>query len=581
MSNLEAMRHSASHLLAMAAIKKYGQVQLAIGPVIENGFYYDFDCKAQISPEDFGELEQEINDLIKLDLVFKQKNISLVQARTQFASNPYKLELIEELAKGGAKEVSIYQTGDFIDLCKGPHVASSSEVGQVKLLKVAGAYWRGNEKNKMLTRVYGTAFGTKEELDKYLEHLEQAQKRDHKKLGKELDLFVFCDAVGSGLPLYTPKGASLRKTIADYSRTLREKAGYQEVHTPQINRGELFEISGHLEKYKENIFEVKSNYSKEKLYLKPMNCPQHIQIYANRLRSYRDLPIRYADFANLYRDEKPGELSGLSRLRAFSQDDGHVFCREDQIESEFETLLELVRLAMTKYEMRYFVRLSLRDEQNKAQYLGSDKQWQTSQSVLENILKKNKVDYEIGLGEAAFYGPKMDIMIKDSLDRLWQLSTIQLDYNLPERFGLEYITQDGTTQRPVMIHSAIIGSPERFMSILIEHFEGNFPLWLAPVQVGILSVNDEVTNEAQALQARLKQEGLRVETDLSTESVSKKIKNAQLAKIPYIIVFGTKEAQSSQLAVRHNNQITNYSLEQLITHLKETIGKLLLPQDNC
>ena len=552
-SKIELIRHSLAHLLAGAIMSKHPEVKLGIGPIIENGFYYDLDFSgAEHSPteEKLPKLENFIRELIKQDIKFEKEEITIDKAKEIFSDQPFKLELIDELEKAGEK-ISIYKSGNFTDLCAGPHIESTKEIdpNSFKLTKVAGAYWRGSEKNKMLTRIYGVAFSSKQELDDYLKMMEEAEKRDHRKLGKELGLFVFSDLVGPGLPLYTPKGAIIRRQIQNYSNELRSKIGYQEVHTPQINKAELFKTSGHYDKYKENLFKVSSNYTDEEYYLKPMNCPQHTQIFSSQMRSYKDLPVRISDFSNLYRDEKPGELSGLTRLRAFSQDDGHCFCREDQIEEEFSSVLNAIKEAMQTYGINYSIRLSLRDEQNKQRYLGSEEVWQKSQNMMEKLLIEKNIMYERGEGEAAFYGPKMDIIAKDCLGRNWQLSTIQLDFNMPGRFGLKYVGEDGKNYSPVMIHSALVGSSERFMAMLIEHYAGKFPTWLSPVQVLILPVGEKFDGYGEKVLAELKNAGIRVEIDKTSETLGKRIRAGKTRKIPYLLVVGEKEKEANTVAV--------------------------------
>jgi threonyl-tRNA synthetase len=553
---IETKRHSLSHILAMAVLDLWPDAKLGIGPAIENGFYYDFALPAEaLAKAGLDDIEKRMLDLIKSDFKFEREEIDAKKAKKMFENQPYKLELVEEFAKD-KKPIAIYKSGEFIDLCAGPHVDSTKDLkdASFKLTKIAGAYWKGSEKNPMLTRIYAVAFENEKELENYLKIQEEAEKRDHRKLGKDLGLFVFSDLVGPGLPLYTSKGALVRKIIQNYSNQLRLKIGYQEVHTPQINKAELFKVSGHYEKYKDSMFRAVSNYTDEEYYLKPMNCPQHTQIYASKMRSYRDLPIRIADFAMLYRDEKPGELSGLFRLRAFAQDDGHCFCREDQIKKEFESLLSVIEEAMKTFKMDYFIRLSLRDEKNKKNYLGDDKAWQKSQKILEDLLKKEKVKYVLTIGEAAFYGPKMDLVAKDSLGREWQLSTIQLDFNMPERFGLEYVGEDGKKYTPAMIHSAIIGSPDRFLGVLIEHYAGAFPVWLAPVQAEIMAVSEKFDNYAEKILENLKKESIRAEFNDSNETVSKKIRESEIQKIPYILVVGEKEEKSKTVAVRKRGE---------------------------
>ena len=427
----------------------------------------------------------------------------------------------------------------------------------------------------MLTRIYGLAFGSKKELEDYEKQMEEAKKRDHKKLGKELGLFVFSELVGSGLPLYTFKGATLRREIINFCNELQKGIGYQEVHTPNMNRAELFKVSGHYEKYKEDMFKVSSQYTKEEYFLKPMNCPQHTQIFASEGRSYRDLPIRIADFANLYRDEKPGQLSGLTRLRSFCQDDGHSFCREDQIKEEFNLVLGIINRALKTYGMKYKIRLSLWDETKKEKYLGDSAVWEKSQKLLEEILKENKIEYFVGIGEAAIYGPKMDIITTDSIGREWQISTIQLDFIMPERFGLKYTDKDGKEKTPVMVHRAIIGSPERFMGILIEHYAGNFPLWLSPVQVKVIPVRDSHNEYSKKVFEVLKKAGIRAELDINDENLGKKVRVAKVQKIPYWIVIGDKDIEAGKITLenREKGNLGQFSSEEVVKMFTEEIEK--------
>ncbi|MFA6215209.1 MAG: threonine--tRNA ligase [Patescibacteria group bacterium] len=561
--DLETIRHSASHVLAQAVLEFFPDAKLGIGPAIDQGFYYDFDFDQKtLSPEDLPKIEAKMREIIKQNQAFEHYEVEAEEAIEYIKTKkqPYKLELAEELKKTGEKKLSFYRMIDaggehkFTDLCAGPHVKSAKEIGAVKLLKIAGAYWRGDEKNKMLQRIYGTAFNSEKELDEYLKNLKLAEERDHRKLGKELGLFVFSDLVGPGLPLYTNKGAIIRREIINYSNELQKGIGYQEVHTPNINKAELFKVSGHYEKYKDSMFKVTSNYTDEEYFLKPMNCPHHTQIYASQQRSYKDLPIRIADFANLYRDEKPGELSGLTRLRAFCQDDGHCFCREDQIKEEFLNVLGIIKTALTTYQMDYAIRLSLWDPKHPENYLGEAKVWEKSQQLLEEILVENKINYVKAIGEAAIYGPKMDLISKDSLGREWQISTIQLDFIMPKRFGLTYIDTDGKEKTPVMIHRAIVGSPERFLAILIEHYAAVFPVWLAPVQVQIITVTTNFTEAAKKLAASLEKSGIRTEVDDLNETVGYKIRKSEKAKVPYTLVIGEKEANSPDLSIRVRGQ---------------------------
>ncbi len=560
-TSLETMRHSLAHVLAQAVLQVYPSAKLAIGPVIEDGFYYDFDLGGEkFTQADLLKLEKRMHKIIEQNQKFERyerpidESIEYLRQKAQ----PYKLELAQDLKVAGETKVSFYHNVDpqgkkrfFNDLCKGPHVASTKELGSAfKLTKIAGAYWRGDELRPMLQRIYGVAFATPSELEAYLERLKQAELRDHRKLGRELDLFVFSELVGPGLPLYTPRGALVRRLIVEYTDELQRGIGYLTVHTPNLNKAELFKVSGHYEKFKDGMFRVVSHYTNEEYFLKPMNCPQHTQLYAAKLRSYKDLPIRFADFANLYRDEKPGELAGLTRLRAFSQDDAHCFCREDQIEAEFVAVLGIIRTALATYGLEYSVRLSLRDVAHTEQYIGTDETWRKSQAILEAILKGQGIAYTRADGEAAFYGPKMDIMANDAIGREWQISTIQLDFGMPMRFGLTYVDADGKAKTPVMIHRAIIGSPERFMAILIEHYAGAFPVWLAPVQVQLIAVSEKFADAARATLDRLLASGVRAEMGDAGQTVGSQIRMAEVAKVPYMVVIGEQEAASGTLAVR-------------------------------
>ncbi len=548
------IRHSLSHLLAAAMRELYPGVKLGIGPVIENGFYYDFriPAGAALGAETLPTIEAKMRELAAHTLPFSKRVLPAQELRKLFADEPFKLELIGEYEREG-KELSVYDAGDaFTDLCKGGHVDNTSEIplDGFKLTHIAGAYWRGDEHNEMLTRIYGAAFGTKRELDEYLRRAEEARRRDHRKLGKELDLFAFSELVGPGLPLYTPKGAIVLSEIKNYSRMLRREMGYQEVQTPQINRAELFKTSGHYDKYRDSMFRVQSNYTDDEYFLKPMNCPQHVQIYASQSRSYRDLPLRYADFSLLYRDEKPGELSGLTRLRSFSQDDAHCFCRPDQLEEEFSRLLDAIKRAMGYYGMDYYIRFSLRDEAKKEQYLGDDVVWESAQRQMQALLDAAGIEYVRAEGEAAFYGPKMDLMARDVIGREWQLSTIQLDMNMPGRFGITYVGEDGGEHTPLMIHSALVGSPERFFGVLIEHYGGAFPAWLAPVQVVILPIGEKHSGYAKEVMGALVKRGARVEFPEPNETLGNRIRKAELEKVPYIVVVGDKEIASKTVNVR-------------------------------
>lgn len=554
-SDLEKLRHSLAHLLAAAVRELHPDAKPTIGPAIENGFYYDFQFTEPVSENDLPKIEARMRQILPTWKEFERREVSAAEARKEFASNPFKLELIDEFSKNG-ETLTLYTSGSYTDLCRGGHIehASAIDPDAFKLDKVAGAYWRGDEKKSQLTRIYGLAFSTKDELDQFLAMREEAKKRDHRLLGKELGLFVFSDLVGTGLPLFTQKGTRILQAIKDYSRALRREIGYEEVQTPNMNKGELFKISGHYDKFKDDMFRVVSNYTEEEYFLKPMNCPQSTQLYAAEARSYRDLPLRFADFALLYRDEKPGELAGLTRLRSFSQDDGHCFLRPDQIETEFANVLTVIQKAMERYGLSYHIRLSLRDPNNKSAYLGTDEVWERSQRTLKDLLAKHAIEHVEAEGEAAFYGPKMDLIVKDSLGRTWQLSTIQLDFNMPERFGLEYTDQDGIKQTPAMIHSALVGSPERFFGIIIEHYAGAFPFWLAPVQVKILPVNDKNGAYVTTIKTQLEEKDIRFEADERNESIGKKIREAELEKIPYLLVIGDREAAQGTVAVRERGK---------------------------
>ena len=571
------MRHSLAHLLGGAVKEIWPDAIIATGPAIDNGFYYDFDFSLNadsrgITDKDLGKIEQKMRELSKKVKSFDKAEISLKDAEKLFAGNPYKLELIKEYANEG-KTLTTYTSGDFTDLCAGPHVESMDEIknGAFKLERIAGAYWKGDENNKMLTRIYGLAFLTKEELDSYIKRIEEAKARDHKKLGKELGLFVFSELVGPGLPLYTFKGAVIRREIINYSNELQKAIGYQEVHTPNMNKAELFKVSGHYDKYRESMFKVTSNYTKEEYFLKPMNCPQHTQIYASEGRSYRDLPLRIADFANLYRDEKTGELNGLTRLKCFCQDDAHAFCREDQIKDEFVNVLGAINKALTTYKMTYYIRLSLWDPEKPEKYLGGPEVWNKSQKILEDILIENKIEYVKAVGEAAIYGPKMDIVTKDSLGRELQISTIQLDLIMPERFGLTYTDKDGKAKTPIMIHRALIGSPERFMGILIEHYAGAFPLWLAPVQVKIIPIRENHNEHALEISKELKALDFRVDCDTKEGNMGGKVRDAKNNKIPYTIIIGDKDIEAKKISVesRNKGQLGQMDLKEFIEKIKK------------
>jgi threonyl-tRNA synthetase len=578
---LDITRHSLAHLMAAAVQEKFPDAKFGVGPVVENGFYYDFLLSRPLTPEDVKEVEKTMKKMIGRKLIFERQEMSLNEAEKLFSKRGqnFKTELLSDLKKfgttrskdikevdesmavdldlgGKTDKVSVYTTGNFTDLCRGPHVTDTSKLSadSFKLDKISGAYWRGNQNNPQMQRLYGLAFSTKEELENFLHLRKEAEKRDHRKLGKQLDLFTFSEHVGSGLPLYTPKGALVRRLLIEYVEGLQAKAGYTQVWTPQIAKGELFKVSGHYEKYKDNMFRVKSNYSEEEFFLKPMNCPQHTQIYQSRPRSYRELPLRYSDFAMLYRDEKPGELSGLARVRSFSQDDCHVFCREDQVDQEIDVMLKMTKEVMKAFGFKYRYRLSTRDPKHPEKYVGDPKTWDKVEKWAEKIMKRNKIDYFDGPGEAAFYAPKMDLMATDALGREWQLSTVQIDYFMPQRFGIVYTDEKGKDKNPIMIHRAIIGSPERFIMVLIEHFGGAFPVWLSPVQAAILPISEKFNKYAEKVACALKQISVRTEIDDRNDSIGKKIREAEMQKTPFMLVVGEKEAGNGEVSVRARGQ---------------------------
>ena len=583
-NDLENIRHTLAHVLAEAVLRLYPKTKLGIGPTIENGFYYDFLFPHPLTPDDLKPLEEEMRKIIARGFGVSGKKISANEAKKLFKNQPFKLELIKDFVKE-KKSLTVYYTCPigikkisekecFYDLCRGGHVKDSKEINAsaFKLDKIAGAYWKGSEKNEMLTRIYGLAFETKKELDSYLTMLAEAEKRDHRKLGRELDLFTQSDLVGAGLPLFTPKGAVIREILEGFVDNINKEHGYQKVWIPHITKPELYKVSGHWEKFKDDLFHVKGG--ADEFVIKPMNCPHHTQIYASRPRSYKDLPIKYFETTTVYRNEQSGELGGLTRVRSITQDDGHAFLREDQIEAEINTLLAMQKKVLDAVGLNdYWIRLSLRDPKNKKAYLGDDEVWRVSQKILEQVLTKKNVKFKPVEGEAAFYGPKMDLLVKDSLGREWQVSTIQLDFNMPKRFGLEYTDEKGEKQTPVMIHRAFMGSTERFIGILIEHYAGAFPLWLAPVQVALLSINDKVKEYCLQIVRELHKEHLRVWLDDRNETLGKKIREAELQKIPYILVTGEKEKSSGLVNVRERGVKEQKTLK-LDDFIKEISKKL-------
>jgi threonyl-tRNA synthetase len=539
---LYRIRHSLSHVMAMAVLEMFPEAKLAIGPPVDNGFYYDVDLSRSLQPEDLKELEKRMEKILKQDISFQVSSHTIAEGIEQFKNQPYKKELIEDLGKAGETAITYYTSGSFVDLCKGPHVEHVKDIpyGCFELSHAAGAYWRGDEKRPMLQRLYGLAFASKDELKAYKMMIEEAKKRDHRKLGAELDLFTFSDLVGSGLPLWTPKGNTLRLLLDEYVWKLRQARGYERVEIPHITKKELYIKSGHWEKFQDELFKITTREGHE-FVMKPMNCPHHTQIFARKRWSYREMPQRYANTTMCYRDEQTGELNGLSRVRSFTQDDAHVFCRYNQAKEELSKIWDVVEEFYKTFNFDLQVRLSFHDPKNMDAYLGGPEVWKKAEAELQELVEERGSEYVVALGEAAFYGPKIDFLAKDSLGREWQVATIQLDMNMPERFDLTYIGEDGAEQPVLMIHAAIMGSIERFLSILIEHLAGNFPFWLAPVQVAVIAVSDQFNDAAHQVAHLLTGAGFRVSVDDSSESVGKKIRKSSLEKIPAKMVIGQQE----------------------------------------
>ena len=576
MEKTEKMRHTLSHVLAAAVKELYPTATFGIGPAIENGFYYDIDFgDAKVTEADLPKIEKKMRGIIARNLEMKKRTVSKEDALKWAKDNgqKYKAELIEELPDG--EEISFYDLGDiFADLCKGPHVENTSEIGAFKLSRVAGAYWRGDEKREMLTRIYGLAFDTEEELNEYLKRQEEAKARDHRKLGKELDLFCFSDLVGSGLPLFTPRGTILRDLLNDFTQSYRLKNGYRKVCIPHIANVDLYKTSGHYEKFPE-MLQFVSQESGDHLAIKPVSCPHHSQIFASSPRSYKDLPIKYLETTMVYRDERKGELGGLSRVRAITQDDSHVFCTEDQIGDIFGELIESAKDLYKRIDMKLRLRLSFRDDGDG--YIGTPEMWEKAEKAIKDMAEKYEMDYFIGLGEAAMYGPKMDFMAVDALGREWQLATVQLDYAMPNRFHLEYTDADGSKKTPVMIHCALIGSIERFMSVYLEHTAGWLPMWCAPENVRILTVNDQISDyvskitdilDGVVLDEPIKNNKLRVSIDDSADSLGKKIRRATEMKIPCVIIVGPKDAEEGIVSVRLRDKEEKVALADLAKYIK-------------
>ena len=543
---LEVLRHSTAHAMAQAILELYPGSKLTIGPPIEDGFFYDIEVAGRITDDDLARIEERMREIADRDLPIEREQVSKAQAERLYADNPYKLEIIEDLEDG---DIYVYRQGEFYDLCRGPHVPSTGKLGVFKLRNVAGAYWRGDEKNPMLTRVYGTAWPTERELKAYLRRLEEARERDHRRIGRDLGLFTFSPEVGAGIPLFLPKGETLRHLMEDYVREVQTRYGYEHVWTGHLVNERLYARSGHLEHYMDSMFPPMVD-GETRYRLKPMNCPSHMTLFNSEAHSYRDLPVRYAEFATLYRYEKSGELTGLTRVRALTQDDAHIFCTETQIQDEFTLALEIIREVLDTYGFTdYRVRLSLRDP-GDSKYLMGDERWMLAEEALRTALDASGIDYYPGVGEANFYGPKADFMARDVLGREWQLSTIQVDFFQPGRLGCEYVGEDGKTHTPVLLHRAVTGTTERFMAVLIEHYAGAFPVWLSPVQAVVIPVADRHIDYARKVQGTLSEKGLRVEVDDSQSSMQKKIRENARQKIPYLLIVGDAEAGEDAVNVR-------------------------------
>lgn len=566
--SIETIRHSLSHVLAAAVVEMFPEAKLGIGPSIENGFYYDFDLPRTLIPEDLKIIEEKMRRIINSDLTFEEAQATVEEARRRLGSSDqkYKLELVMDLEREGETTVGLYKTGEFVDLCKGPHVKSTSDLKGIgfELEKIAGAYWKGSEKNPMLQRIYGLAFTNKEELASYKTMIEEAKKRDHKKLGRDLDLFIF-DETAPGMPYWLPKGTIIYNTLLEFWRKEHRKRGYQEFKSPLMNKKELYETSGHWEHYKENMFVVETQ-EKETYALKAMSCPNAILIYAMRPRSYRELPLRLSDCDTLHRNELSGTLNGLFRVRMFSQDDSHNFIAEDKIEEEYSDIFEIVEKFYSVFNLEYSYRLGTRPEK----FMGEKATWDKAEETLKDLLKKSNKQFVVEEGDGAFYGPKVDILIKDSLGRSWQMGTIQLDFQLPQRFDLKYTDEKGEDKKPVIVHRVIYGSLERFIGILTEHYAGAFPAWLAPVQVVVLPISDKHMEYAKKIEAELAREEIRVETDERTESIGKKIRDAQMQKVPYMLIVGDKEKEAGKVALRtyKEGDKGQVDLEEVISQLK-------------
>lgn len=573
------MWHSSAHLMAEALEFYYPGIKLAIGPPVANGYYYDVDfMDYTFKEEDLDKIEQKMKELAKLKNPFVRKEVSKADALAYFTEkeDPYKLELIQDLPDGS---ITFYTQGNFTDLCRGPHIPDTGFIKAVKLMSIAGAYWRGDEKNKQLTRVYGITFPKQAELTEYLEKVEEAKRRDHRKLGKELELFTFSQKVGQGLPLWLPKGAALRERLENFLKRAQRKAGYEQVITPHIGNKDLYVTSGHYEKYGADSFQpIKTPDPNEEFLLKPMNCPHHCEIFKSKPRSYKDLPARFAEFGTVYRYEQSGELHGLTRVRGFTQDDAHIFCTQDQVKEEFKKVIDLVLYIFKTLDFQNFkAQISLRDPENPSKYIGTDENWAKAESAIIEAAAEKELPTIVELGEAAFYGPKLDFMVQDALGREWQLGTIQVDYNLPERFELEYTGADNQKHRPVMIHRAPFGSMERFVAVLLEHCAGDFPLWLTTEQVAILPISDKYNEYAKDVLELLNNSDIRGFVDDRNEKIGKKIREAELKKIPFMLVVGEKEAEEKQVSVRQRGEGDKGSLgvDEFAALVRQAIEKEL------
>ena len=570
---IEHLRHSLAHLLGATVLELHPGSKLAIAPAIDDGFYYDIDVSGVISDSDLPKIEKKMREILKTWKTFEGREITATEAKEIFKNNPYKKEIVDELANKGEK-ITLYTSGNFTDLCRGGHVEKVKDIDPkaFKLSRVAGAYWRGNEKNPQLTRIYGLAFATKKELDEHLKMLEEAKKRDHKKLGVELDLFTFSELVGSGLPLWTPRGTILRNLLDNFVWELRKEHGYMQVDIPHLTKKDLYEKSGHWEKFKDELFKITTREG-HLLAMKPMNCPHHVQIYTRKPWSYRELPQRYASTTKVYRDEQTGELAGLSRVRTITQDDAHVFCRISQAKEEIQKIWEIVHAFYGAMGLKLRLRLSLRDSNHPEKYLGNKTNWNRAEEILREVANENRTEFFEATGEAAFYAPKLDFMATDSIGREWQVATIQLDVSMPESFDLTCINEKGEKERIIMIHAAIMGSIERFLSVLIEHYAGAFPVWLSPVQVAILPISDKQNVWAEKVYKELKTDGIRVEINKNNETLGKKIREAELQKIPYLLIVGEKEAEAKSVAVmqRGKGDIGQMKLKEFTEKIKKEI----------